>query len=86
MGILEAVLSDYMNNLPKRYSVSVEGDSENTNFDISVIGTAKGANCYISGGLIVADFWQWEHGDLVDLRSVEYTDIQKLKTSLARIR
>ena len=86
MNTLENELHEYMNNLPKRYSVMTEGDSENTNYDVSIIGTPKGANCYVSFGKIVADFWEWQHGDLVDLRSVEYENISKLKTSLSRVR
>ena len=86
MNTLETTLNEDMNNLPKRYSVSVEGDNEKTNYDVSIVGTPKGANCYVSFGKIVADFWEWQHGDLVDLRSVEYENISKLKASLSRVR
>ena len=86
MNTLETTLNEYMNNLPKRYSMTAEGDSENTNYDVSIIGTSKGANCYVSYGMIVADYWEWEHGNLVELRSVEYENVSKLKASLSRVR
>ena len=86
MNTLETELHEYMNNLPKRYSVAIEGDSENTNYGVSIIGTSKGANCYVSYGMIVADYWEWQHGDLVELRSVEYANVSKLKVSLSRVR
>ena len=83
---LETELHEYMSNLPKRYSMTSEGDSENINYDVSIIGTSKGANCYVAYGMIVADYWEWQHGDLVDLRSVEYENVKQLKASLSRVR